>query len=135
MMQDNTIQDLIKQAIEARSFAHAPYSHFRVGAAILAADGTVFKGCNVENSSYSVTCCAERVALFSAVAQGRTSFKAIAIVADDELIPPCGVCRQALADFAPDLTVILASLKGTYRVMSMRDLLPEPFTPSFLNKA
>jgi cytidine deaminase len=126
------IRSLIAQAVEARENAYAPYSRFHVGAALLADDGTVYAGCNVENSSFGATNCAERTALFAAVADGHRAFRAIAVVADAELVPPCGLCRQVLAEFAPDLPIILARLDGSYAVHALTDLLPLPFSGNFL---
>jgi cytidine deaminase len=122
-----TIHSLIQDALDAREHAHAPFSLFRVGAALLAADGSVHRGCNVEFSSFGLTCCAERTALLHAVADGHRKFEAIAIVADNATVPPCGMCRQALADFRSDLTVILATTEREYRIVSLSALLPEPF--------
>ncbi|MBN1447039.1 MAG: cytidine deaminase [Bacteroidetes bacterium] len=126
------IDALITAAREAREFAHAPYSGFRVGAALLCSDGSVFTGCNVENSSFSLTCCAERSAVFSAVGEGRTEFDAIAIVADGEAVPPCGACRQVLSEFAPDLHVILLDKHDEHRILTLTNLLPEPFSARYL---
>ncbi len=128
------IETLIASAIDARTRAYAPYSAFLVGAALLGADGRIYQGCNVENSSYSVTCCAERVALFTAVAAGCREFHAIAVVSNLDMTPPCGVCRQALADFAPELPVILASLDGAHRITTLDALLPERFSAHFLER-
>lgn len=122
-----TIHSLIRHAIDAREHAHAPYSRFRVGAALLASDGSIHPGSNVEISSFGLTCCAERTALFRAVADGHRQFEAIAVVADEAIVPPCGMCRQALADFRPDLAVILATTDREYRIVSLAALLPEPF--------
>jgi cytidine deaminase len=132
-LSENVIRSLITEARLAREHAHAPYSHFHVGAALLGADGSITRGCNVEISSYSITSCAERTALFAAIAAGRRGFEAVAIVADLDATPPCGACRQALADFNPSMTVILASLDGSYRTVSLSQLLPEPFLPGHLN--
>ena len=121
------IHSLIQQALEVRLNAHAPFSLFHVGAALLASDGSIHRGCNVEISSFGLTCCAERTALFRAVAEGYRSFEAIAIVADSATVPPCGMCRQALADFNPVLHVILATTEREYRLVSLDMLLPEPF--------
>jgi len=123
-----TDAELIERATAARALAYAPYSEFAVGAAVLAADGRVFTGCNIENASYGLTICAERVALFKAVSEGARAFHRLAVVADAEaLVFPCGACRQVLWEFAPDLIVISANLKGQMRVRPLRDLLPEPF--------
>ena len=128
------MNDLVAVAIEARGHAFAPYSDFRVGAALLAEDGTVFTGCNVESASYGLTICAERVALVKGISEGRTRFTAVAVVADTErLTPPCGACRQLLWEFAPDATVTLANLTGLTAHYSMRELLPHGFDASSLN--
>jgi cytidine deaminase len=122
---------LLKTAAAASRKAHAPYSRYQVGAALLAADGTVFTGCNVENASYGLTNCAERTALFSAVAAGHTKFKAIAVVVSGKKIfPPCGACRQVLAEFGrPDLAVFIARRDDLahYETSSLGELLPKTF--------
>ena len=124
---------LVTAAREARERAHATFSHFKVGAALETTDGRVFTGCNIENATYGLTICAERVAVFKAVSEGYRDFTRIAVVADtDEPTPPCGPCRQILWEFAGDIEVILANLqeeKGRYR---LRDLLPLPFDGRFL---
>lgn len=121
-------EELIEHAARARAFAYAPYSTFAVGAALLTTDGRVFTGCNIENASYGLTMCAERVALFKAVSEGAAQFLRIAIVADAAAaVSPCGACRQVLWEFCPDIIVISANLKGQRRVQPLRDLLPEPF--------
>jgi cytidine deaminase len=123
--------ELLGCAREARVAAYASYSGFAVGAALQAAGGQVFCGCNVENASYGLTVCAERVALFAAVAAGVREFSALAVVADSpEPVAPCGACRQVLYEFAPDLQVILANLQGRQKKMRLRDLLPEAFDNS-----
>lgn len=121
--------ELIKLALEAKKFAYAPYSNFKVGAAILTNDGEVFTGCNIENSSYSLTICAERVAIFKAYSAGKKKFKSIAIVSDSKnYISPCGACRQVLMDLAGgELEVILANSKGETRILKLNELLPFPF--------
>ena len=122
------MNDLVAAATEARGRAFAPYSEFRVGAALLAEDGTLFTGCNVESASYGLTICAERVALVKGISEGRTRFTAVAVVADTErLTPPCGACRQLLWEFAPDATVTLANLAGQTAHYAMRELLPHGF--------
>ncbi len=121
-------------AVAARSRAHAPYSGFHVGAALLAEDGTIFTGCNVEISSYGLTCCAERVAVFSAVAAGHLAFTAIAVVAGENHTPPCGACRQVLADFNPDMDVVLFAPDGTSVQRTLSELLPSPFLPKDLQR-
>jgi len=118
---------LVVAAKEAKEKAYAVYSNFRVGAALLAKDGKVFAGCNVENSSYGLTICAERGAVFSAVAAGKKHFRAIAITSDDPgFITPCGACRQVLAEFAPRLEIILTNGKGKKKVTSLDELFPIP---------
>jgi len=120
---------LISQAAQARNHAHAPYSKFPVGAAIECADGSVFSGCNVENLSFGLTMCAERVAVGAAVAAGKTDFLRIAIVADtDEVISPCGACRQVLAEFNPSLVIFSANLRGLVQEFSLAELLPRAST-------
>lgn len=129
-----TAKELLAVAREAREMAHAPYSGFRVGAALLTDDGSVVPGCNVENSSYSLTCCAERSAVFAAVSAGYTAFSAIAIAADGRAVPPCGACRQVLSEFAPSLPIILADEHGAPRILTLTNLLPEPFTAEYLRE-
>ena len=120
--------DLIAAARKAREFAHAEYSHFKVGAALETADGTVITGCNIENATYGLTVCAERVAMFKALSEGHRQFRRIAIVADTaNPTPPCGACRQILWEFAGDLDVILANLTQQAGRHRLRDLLPLPF--------
>jgi homotetrameric cytidine deaminase len=122
---------LIEAACEARIRSYAPYSGFRVGAALLAADGRVFTGGNVENASYGLSICAERSAVFRAVAEGQREFTAIAICADDPRpTPPCGACRQVLLEFAPGMTVLLAGaqgLAGEVVTTTLAALLPRAF--------
>ncbi len=136
---DVNVTKLIETAFEARENAYTPYSHFRVGAALLAKNGQVFKGCNIENASYPVTICAERTALFKAVSEGVREFEAIAIVGSmegqvNELISaPCGVCRQALFEFCGnDLKVILAKSATDYLETTLGELLPYGFGPANL---
>ncbi len=130
-MGDNDI--LISAARQARENAHAPYSNFRVGAALRAASGRIFGGCNVENATYGLTVCAERIAIFKAISEGERGFDAIAVVTDtDKLTPPCGACRQLIWEFCGDVPVILANLKGKTEVIPMRELFPRPFDSSSL---
>lgn len=131
-----TRTELIRAAFAARKFAYVPYSHFRVGAALLAQDGRVFTGCNIENAGYTPTNCAERTALFKAVSEGVTHFSAIAIVGSLEgktntlVTGPCGVCRQALYEFGgPSLIVIMAKSEEDYVETTLGELLPYGFGP------
>jgi cytidine deaminase len=124
---------LIAAAKRARENAHAPFSNFRVGAALRARSGRIYAGCNVENASYGLTCCAERVAIFKAISEGERGFDAIAVVTDtDVLTPPCGACRQIIWEFCGDVPVILANLKGKVEQESSAKLLPRAFDASFL---
>jgi cytidine deaminase len=126
---------LISAASRARENAHAPYSQFRVGAALRANSGRIFTGCNIENSSFGLTVCAERVAVFKALSEGERRFDAIAVVADTErLTPPCGACRQILWEFCRDAEVVLANLNGQITVRRVPDLLPDAFDASFIGK-
>jgi len=127
--------DLIEIARQARLRARATYSHFKVGAALETADGQVVTGCNIENATYGLTLCAERVAVFKAVSDGHERFTRIAIVADtDEPTPPCGPCRQILWEFTGDIEVILANLHEVKAHYRLSDLLPLPFDGRFLKK-
>lgn len=129
----NDYTTLIAAAKQARLNAHAPFSNFRVGAALRAKSGRIFTGCNVENATLGLTCCAERVAIFKAVSEGEAGFEAIAVVADtDTLTPPCGACRQIIWEFCGDVPVILANLAGKVIEESSGNLLPHPFDSSFL---
>jgi cytidine deaminase len=126
-------KDLGLVALRARSFAHAPYSRFTVGAAVLTASGRVFTGCNVENSSYGLSMCAERVALFKAISEGEREFVAIAVAADtDPLTPPCGACRQVISDLAGNIDVILISPSHRTSLHTLKKLLPNAFDGGFL---
>ena len=124
-----TDEKLVALAKEAMEHAYVPYSKFRVGAALLAKDGKVFKGCNIENASYGATNCAERTAIFKAVSEGYREFDAIAIVASSgDYASPCGICRQVLFEFLPDGKVILDSDEKGMVTYSVRELLPLGFT-------
>jgi cytidine deaminase len=126
-------EELVRVASLARQRAHAPYSKYKVGAAIRTKRNKVHSGANVENASYGLTVCAERTAAFAAVNAGDTAFDAIAIVIDDERLPtPCGACRQVLAEFSPDMRVILGTSGGKRKVATLRELLPDPFLPENL---
>ncbi|MFC4305588.1 cytidine deaminase [Cohnella boryungensis] len=133
-----TKEQLVEEAGKARSKAYVPYSGFAVGAVVLDAAGELHHGCNVENAAYGPTNCAERTALFRAIADGRQAgeFKAVAVIGDtDHPIAPCGICRQVLAELCePDMPVILANLRGDTRVTTVSELLPGAFTSRDLNK-
>jgi cytidine deaminase len=123
--------ELIKKARRARERAYAPYSKFKVGAALLTKSGKVYVGANVENAAYGLTVCAERVAIFKAVTNGERSFLKIAVVAEkDEPVAPCGACRQVLSEFASDLKIICANLDGKTQKYTLRELFPEAFEKS-----
>jgi cytidine deaminase len=124
-------ENLIAKAMEAREKAYVPYSRFAVGAALLGKSGRVYTGCNVENASYGLTICAERAAVFKAVSEGEHDFEAIAVVTEKG-VTPCGACRQVLMEFGEDIQVIVANGAGEYRAFTLRELLPEAFTPKHL---
>ncbi len=131
-------EQLIKAAIEAKEHAYAPYSNFRVGAALLTKGGKVYQGCNIENAAYSPTNCAERTAFFKAVYEGEREFEAIAINGDgDDYLFPCGVCRQIMAEFCdPDTFLIYVSKKnGAYQKYTLAELFPGAFTKDDIDKA
>jgi cytidine deaminase len=133
-MSDAQLKTLIDAAIQASRHAYIPYSHYPVGAALRAKDGTIFTGCNVESAAYSATICAERTAVVKAVSEGQREFDTIAIVTNNGGFP-CGVCRQLLYEFAPDLRVVIADLEGHIQGdLLLRDLLPHGFGPSKLGK-
>ena len=124
----SSVEPLYQAALSARERAMALYSGFKVGAALQCKDGTLVTGCNIESSSYGLTICAERNALFKAISDGKREFTRMLIVADtDQLTPPCGACRQILWDFAPHIEIIIANLDGKRMSFSMADLLPNPF--------
>ena len=121
-------QKLMDCAIKARENAYSPYSHFAVGAALLCEDGTIYEGCNIENASYGLTNCAERTAIFKAVSEGHTKFKALAVVADTEgPCAPCGACRQVMAEFKIPL-IIMGNLMGNIKIVTIEELLPISFS-------
>jgi cytidine deaminase len=129
----NMDDPLIAAALKARLNAHAPFSHFLVGAALEADDGRIFTGCNVENATYGLTVCAERVAVLKAVSEGVRKFRRIVVAADTEtLTPPCGACRQILWEFLGNVPVLLVNLKNQVESIPMSELLPRPFDASFL---
>lgn len=127
-LDDGAIARLIEAARGARDNAYVPYSHFPVGAAVMAADGSIFAACNVENASYGLTICAERAAIFKAVSAGRRDLVAIAVVADTSGPPrPCGACRQVMDEFGPGMQVIMASLRGQTETLPLAEMLARPF--------
>lgn len=126
---------LVSAAMKARENAVALFSKFKVGAALETTDGVLISGCNVENATYGLTICAERVAVFKALSEGHRKFRRIAVVADTaQLTPPCGACRQILWEFGGDLEVILANLAGAVAHHQLRDLLPLPFDRRLLTE-
>jgi cytidine deaminase len=125
---DAFYRDLLASAQRARESAYAPYSCFRVGAALRTAQGDVYTGCNVENASYGLTICAERAALFKAVSEGQREFSALAVAVDGEVLAtPCGACRQVLTEFADDLVILLGNASGTVETHSLKELFPARF--------
>lgn len=138
-MEKKLVEDLIELAIRQTEFSYAPYSHFRVGAALLAKDGKLYTGCNIENAGFSPTNCAERTAFFKAVSEGVTEFEAICVVGGKdgiltEYASPCGVCRQVMMEFCdPDaFRIILAKNKEEYQIFTLREMLPMGFGPANL---
>ena len=135
-----TVQELIIAALDARKMSYSPYSHYPVGAALLAKNGLIYRGCNIENAAYTPTNCAERTAFFKAVSEGVRDFGAIAVVGSPEgdvltqYAYPCGVCRQVMMEFCDpsDFQVIIARSENDYRIMTLRELLPEGFGPENL---
>jgi cytidine deaminase len=125
--------NLYEYALKARELAHAPFSKFRVGAAIEYEDGRIFSGCNVENASYGLSMCAERVAVFKAVSEGAGKALRVVVVADTDLLtPPCGACRQILWEFCGDAELTMANLRGKQERASIREIFPRPFDASVL---
>lgn len=133
-MEKILIEKLIKKAIEMLNFSYAPYSNFHVGAALLTSEGEIYTGCNIENAAYGPSNCAERTAIFKAVSEGKKEFEAIAIVGGknekiENFCPPCGVCRQVLAEFCKkDFEIVLAKSTNEYKIMTLEQLLPESFS-------
>ena len=127
-------KELARKAVEAKSKALPTYSNFHVGAALITENGVIYKGANIENSSYGLTICAERTAVFQAILDGERKFEAIAIAGDSEdFLPPCGACRQVLADLCgKDLEVILTNQKGEIKTFRLEELLPFSFGEEFL---
>lgn len=142
-LDEKTIQTLIAAAYDARKLSYSPYSHYQVGAALLTGDGQIVMGCNIENAAYTPTNCAERTAFFKAVSEGIRDFRAIAVVgspeSDGDVLTqyayPCGVCRQVMMEFCEpeEFQVIVAKSLDDYRVMTLREILPEGFGPENLN--
>lgn len=128
-------KELCKEAIDAMKNAYAPYSGYKVGAALLTEKGKLFAGCNIENAAYTPTVCAERVALFNAISFGERNFTAIAVAGGKDGVisgafPPCGVCRQVMAEFcAPDFTVLVVTGEDSYKKYTLNELFPQAFTP------
>jgi len=126
-------EELVEAAKAARENSYAPFSDFRVGAALETEDGDIIAGCNVESASYRLTVCAERVAIWKAISEGKHQIKNIAVVADtEELTPPCGVCRQIIWEFGGNVPVTLANLNGKRETVEMKELLPRAFDTKFL---
>lgn len=124
---------LIEAALRVRENAHAPFSKFKVGAAVEDESGRIHTGCNVENATYGLTICAERVAIFKAISEGARRFQRVAVAADTAtLTPPCGACRQILWEFCGDIEITLVNLQGAMETFRMRDLFPRPFDASYL---
>jgi cytidine deaminase len=124
---------LVEAALLVRGNAFAPYSKFKVGAALEDGDGRIHTGCNVENATYGLTVCAERVAVFKAISEGATSFRRIVIAANTKtLTPPCGACRQILWEFCGDVEIMLVNLQGETDVLHLKDIFPRPFDVSFI---
>lgn len=130
---ENKEKELIKAAVRVRENAHAPFSNFKVGAALMTKNGKIYTGCNIENATYGLTICAERNAIFKAISEGEKDFETISVVADtDKLTPPCGACRQIIWEFCGDVPVILANLNGNSETVMMKELFPRAFDAKFL---
>ena len=127
------INALIGAALAVRENAFAPFSRFKVGAAVEDADGGIYTGCNVENATYGLTVCAERVAVFKAISEGARQFRRIAVAADTEVLtPPCGACRQILWEFCGDIEIVLVNPRGKIETWRLKELYPKPFDVSYL---
>ncbi|MCA1622293.1 MAG: cytidine deaminase [Acidobacteria bacterium] len=132
-MNREDLKNLIKTAMQAREKAFAPYSKFKVGAAVQTKDGKIYTGCNIESATYGATACAERVAIWKAVSEGETEFTHLAVVADTEILtPPCGICRQIIWEFCGDVPVTFSNLQGKTETLQMSELLPRAFDTKFL---
>lgn len=125
-------KELIKMALQAQKKAYVPYSKFKVGAALIAEDGEIYTGCNIENAAYSPSVCAERTAIFKAISEGNRKIKTIAVVANSNYTHPCGVCRQVIREFGKDATIIVAKSENEYKEYKIDDLLPHSFNPDDL---
>jgi cytidine deaminase len=135
-LSEEDLQPLIDAALKARTQAVAPFSKFQVGAAIKTDGGKVYTGCNIESSSYGLTVCAERVAIWKALSEGERHFTELAVVADTEVLtPPCGTCRQIIWEFAREATIVFANLKGATQTFHIAELLPRAFDARFLKDA
>jgi len=121
-------RELVRRAIEARELSYSPYSKFAVGAALLCGDGTLVTGANIENAAFSPSICAERVALFKAISEGKRRFLKLAVACEGDHCRPCGVCRQVMHEHAPDMIVLMANLNGEYVRTTVRELLPDGFS-------
>jgi len=133
MVDESQLQLAIERATSVRARAYAPYSNFLVGAALVADDGSIYVGCNVENASYGLTQCAERAAVTAAVADGQRAIVCCVVIADTpEPITPCGACRQVLAELSTEMVVVCRTLQGSERRFTMQELLPSGFSPSSL---
>jgi cytidine deaminase len=136
VLSEESLQELIETAKQARLHSIAPFSDFLVGAALRTAAGKVYTGCNVESASYGLTVCGERVAIWKALSEGERDFTELAIVADTEsLTPPCGTCRQIIWEFAKNAKLVLANLRGETQQCSIKELLPRAFDARFLSGA
>ena len=132
-MSEPVTDPLVAAALQVREHAHAPFSKFKVGAAVQDESGRIFTGCNVENATYGLTVCAERVAIFKAISEGARKFSRVAVVADTtKLTPPCGACRQILWEFCGDVELVMANLHGNTETLRLGTLFPRAFDDSFL---
>jgi cytidine deaminase len=135
-LSEQDFRPLIDAALQARSLSVAPFSNFQVGAAVRTEGGKIYTGCNIESSSYGLTVCAERVAIWKALSEGERHFTELAVVADTEVLtPPCGTCRQIIWEFARGATIVFANLKGSSETFHMSELLPRAFDARFLKDA
>lgn len=129
------MKELVEKALQAKENSYSPYSNFRVGAVLVTKEGELYTGCNIENTSFGLTCCAERVALFKAVSEGKREFSSIFIASDSkEYIAPCGACRQALAEFNLEIKIYMVNAKGDYLEKSLLELFPFAFDLKMMTK-